>query len=324
VQRHDTNDDTVLARVGPESTLARSLEVTAGSGRVVLGWGPEVFAEDRRLLGRMARAAAEAVDARQLADQAQRAQALAEVDRLRAALLAAVGHDLRTPLASIRAAADTLTSRDVALAAGDRNELLATIVSSADRLSALISNLLDLSRLEAGAVRLTVQPVGLDEVVGRALIDMQPPNVENAVGDDLPLVHTDAGLLERIVENLVDNASRHSPPDRSVRIVAEAMPSSVVLRIVDHGPGVPIEDWDRMFVAFQRLDDRDHSTGVGLGLAIAQGFTQALGGTLRPEQTPGGGLTMAVTLPLTGPAPPQLHPATTRPATSGPSQGSDR
>jgi K+-sensing histidine kinase KdpD len=268
----------------------------AGGDRLLLGQGRDLFAEDRRLLARLAQAASLAVDARELASEAERARALAEVDRLRSALLAAVGHDLRTPIASIKAAATTLDQPDLPLSDAERAELLATIVEGADRLSDLIANLLDLSRLEAGALTVDLQPVALDEVVSRALIDRHLSQVANAVGDDLPLVRTDAGLLERIVANLVDNAARHAAGRGSVEVGARAAASSVELRVVDHGPGVAESDWPRMFVPFQRLDDRG-GDGVGLGLAIARGFTEAIGGTLRPESTPGGGLTMTVTLP---------------------------
>jgi K+-sensing histidine kinase KdpD len=288
--------DVVLAHVGEPATGASTVTMPAGGDRLLLGQGRDLFAEDRRLLARLAQAASLAVDARELASEAERARALAEVDRLRSALLAAVGHDLRTPIASIKAAATTLDQPDLPLSDAERAELLATIVEGADRLSDLIANLLDLSRLEAGALTVDLQPVALDEVVSRALIDRHVSDVANAVGDDLPLVRTDAGLLERVVANLVDNAARHSAGRGSVEVGARARPSSVELRVVDHGPGVAESDWPRMFLPFQRLDDRG-GDGVGLGLAIARGFTEAVGGTLQPEQTPGGGLTMTVTLP---------------------------
>jgi K+-sensing histidine kinase KdpD len=294
--------DVVLAHVGAPATGESTVTMSAGGERWLLGEGRDLFAEDRRLLARLAQAAAVAVDARELASEAERARTLAEVDRLRSALLAAVGHDLRTPIASIKAAATTLDQPDVQLSDDDRAELLETIVDGTDRLSDLIANLLDLSRLEAGALTVDLQPVALDEVVSRALLDRHHPDVTNVVGDDLPLVRTDAGLLERVVANLVDNAVRHSAGQGSVEVGAVVRPSSVELSVVDHGPGVAERDWPRMFLPFQRLDDRG-GDGVGLGLAIARGFTDAIGGSLRPEQTPGGGLTMTVTLP-TGDGPP--------------------
>ena len=153
---------------------------------------------------------------RALTGEAERARILAEVDTVRTALLAAVGHDLRTPLAGIKAAVTTLRQPDVDLAASDRDELLAAIEHSTDRLTDLIANLLDLSRLEAGALSINVEAVSLDEVISRVLIDRRLHTVVNRVADNLPLVAADAGLLERIVANLVDNAHRHAPPGSPV------------------------------------------------------------------------------------------------------------
>ena len=288
---------TVLARVGPDSRDPVTLKVPAGGDRLLIGAGRELFAEDRRFLGNLAHAAGRAVDVRALTGEAERARILAEVDTVRTALLAAVGHDLRTPLAGIKAAVTTLRQPDVDLAASDRSELLAAIEHSTDRLTDLIANLLDLSRLEAGAVSINVEAVSLDEVISRVLIDRRLHTVVNRVADNLPLVAADAGLLERIVANLVDNAHRHAPPGSPVIIDAETAGDVVRLAVVDHGPGVAETEWARMFVPFQRLDDRGTDTGVGLGLAIARGFANAMGGTLEPGHTPGGGLTMTLTLP---------------------------
>ena len=202
-----------------------------------------------------------------------------------------MGHDLRTPLASIKAAASSLRAPDVEFSPEDRAELLATVEESADRLDDLVENLLAMSRLQAGVLSVQARPVALDEVVSRA-VPHSPVRI--AVGDDLPLVQADPGLLERVVANLVSNAVRASD---SVTVDASAGPSTVDLRVVDHGDGVPAADRDRMFAPFQRLDDRTADGGLGLGLAIARGFTEAMGGRLTPADTPGGGLTMTVTLP---------------------------
>lgn len=288
----------VLARVGPPVVPPGTVEAGAGDDRLVRGSGPALFAEDRRLLGSLARAASQAVDVRSLALEASRAGELAAIDRLRAALLAAVGHELRTPLAGIKAAVTTLRQPEVDLGPDDRDELLATIERSADRLTDLVANLLDLSRLQAGALSIDLAPAALDEVVARALLDRHLQAVVNDVPDDLPYVLADAGLLERVVANLVDNAHRHSPAGVPVRLAATADSTGVTLQVVDHGPGVPADDRERIFAAFQRLDDRSTTSGVGLGLAIARGFTDAMGGSLRPADTPGGGLTMSVTLPI--------------------------
>jgi K+-sensing histidine kinase KdpD len=289
--------DTVLARVGPPFDGPGTVSADAGANRLLVGDGRDLFAEDRRLLGNLAHAASRAVDARALAGEASRARELAEVDRLRSALLAAVGHDLRTPLASITAAAATLRQPALDLDDADRDDLLATIEHSADRLEDLITNLLDLSRLQAGALRLDLSPVAVDEAVGRALIDRHLADVVNHVADDLPRVLADSGLLERVVANLADNARRHAPHGSLVEIRARAIDSLVEVTVIDHGPGIAQTDWERIFVPFQRLHDRSTGMGVGLGLAIARGFTDAMGGTLQPGHTAGGGLTMTLTLP---------------------------
>jgi K+-sensing histidine kinase KdpD len=295
--------DKVLARVGPAFTGSGTVSVEAGGDRMLLGDGRDLFAEDRRLLRNLAYAASRAVDARAMAGEASRAQELAEVDRLRSALLAAVGHDLRTPLAGIKAAVTTLRQPDVHIEEADRAELLATVEHSADRLADLIDNLLDLSRLQAGALSIDLRPVPVDEVVARALIERHLGDVVNTVADDLPMVLADAGLLERVVANLADNAHRYASPGSPVEVRARCTGAVVEVDVVDQGPGVQESDWARMFVPFQRLHDRSTDVGVGLGLAIALGFTEAMGGTLKPAHTAGGGLTMTVTLPRAEVAP---------------------
>ncbi|MEV0649618.1 ATP-binding protein [Phytomonospora sp. NPDC050363] len=217
---------------------------------------------------------------------------LAEIDRLRSALLAAVGHDLRTPLAGSKAAVSSLRDPDLAITGEQADELLGTIEESTDRMSALVENLLAMSRLQAGALSVSARPVALDEMVAAALLHESDVDVD--VPEDLPLAWADPGLIERVIVNLVDNACRAGPP---VRVTAEAVGGRLLLRISDSGPGVPDADKERVFAPFQRLGDRTADGGLGLGLAIARGFTEAMGGTLEPGDTPGGGLTMTVTLP---------------------------
>lgn len=243
-------------------------------------------------------AARQRAAAERLAPRAARAEQLAEVDRLRTAILAAVGHDLRTPLASIKAAASSLRSADVAFSPEDLDELLATIEESTDHLSDLVENLLAMSRLQAGVLSVQSRPLALDEVVARALLyGSDTGAVEVAVPDDLPLVQADPGLLERVVANLVNNAV-HATPDGPVTLRAERSGEQVLLKIIDRGTGIPPADRERVFAPFQRLDDRTTDGRMGLGLAIARGFTEAMGGTVTPEDTPGGGFTMTVALPL--------------------------
>ncbi len=230
-----------------------------------------------------------------LAGEAARAAQLAEVDRLRTAILAAVGHDLRTPLAGIKAAASSLRAPDVAFSAADADELLETIEQSTDRLADLLENLLAMSRLQAGVLSVQARPVALDEVVARALLPTAAP-VDVEVSDDLPLVRADPGLLERVVANLVSNALTASA-GKAVTVLGRPAPSTVDLLVIDHGAGVAPADRERIFAPFQRLDDRTADGGLGLGLAIARGFAEAMGGRVTPGDTPGGGLTMTVSLP---------------------------
>jgi K+-sensing histidine kinase KdpD len=291
----DATGEHTVALVGDAPTGRPAISATAGDGLRLSAWGPEIFAEDRRTLGRLATAAARILETQR---QADRARDLAEIDRVRSALLAAVGHDLRTPLAGIKAAISSLRQPDLAWNADDEAELLATVEESTDRLTDLVENLLSLSRIQAGALSVLSRPVPLDAVVAQAL--MHTPTggttVEVNVPDDLPLAYADPGLLERVVANLVDNAAKVS---RRVRLCGRSGDDRIELRIVDHGPGIPLADRDRMFTPFQRLDD--HATdGLGLGLAIARGFTEAMDGTIVPSDTPGGGLTMTITLPAAG------------------------
>jgi len=261
--------------------------------------GRTLPADDRRVLGAFAAYAAVALEQQRLVAAAEAARPIAEADRMRTALLAAVSHDLRTPLASAKAAVTSLRSADIQWGAEDRNELLATADESLDRLAHLVDNLLDMSRLQAGALAVFPRPAGLDDIVARALDDLGIGRkaVVVDIPDTLPAVRVDPGILERVVVNLAGNALRYSPPGSPPLLTASVLSDRVELRVVDRGPGIPERDRDRMFVPFQRLGDTDNTTGVGLGLALSRGLTEAMGGTLEPEETPGGGLTMTLSLP---------------------------
>ena len=266
----------------------------------------EVSGQDRplspRLLDGLAAQAAAAVDRDRLRTQAAQAEALAEGNRMRTALLAAVSHDLRTPLASIKASVSTLRQTDVEWTAADEAALLATIEASADRLDALIGNLLDMSRLATGSLQPFLRPTAIDEVAPVALRGLDGNGqLELAVPEGLPLVLTDPGLLERVLANLFANALAYSPACRRPGLRARCAGDAVVLDIIDHGRGVPDELKERMFEPFQRLDGRGADprggAGVGLGLAVVKGFLDTMGGAVEAADTPGGGLTMRVTLP---------------------------
>lgn len=249
-----------------------------------------------RLLAGFAAQAGAALDRERLRIQAAQSEALAEGNRIRTALLAAVSHDLRTPLASVKAAVSSLRQSDVTWSAEDEAALLATIEESTDRLDALIANLLDMSRIHAGSLQPFLRPTAVDEIVPVALRGLDGgERVTLALPETLPLVAADPGLLERAVANLVANALRYSPPHRPPAVEATCFGDEVRIAVVDHGPGVPVDARKRIFEPFQRLGDRSGG-GVGLGLAVARGFIAAMGGTVAPEETPGGGLTMRITL----------------------------
>jgi two-component system sensor histidine kinase KdpD len=294
--------------------------------------GRALPASDRRILGAFAAYAAAALEQQRLSAEAEAARPIAEADRMRTALLAAVSHDLRTPLASAKAAVTSLRSRDVKWADEDRNELLATADESLDRLTQLVDNLLDIARLQAGALSVFPRPADLEEVVSRSLDDLGPAArlVMVEMPHTLPEVRVDPAILERVVANVTANALRYSPAGSPPLLTASALGDRVELRIVDRGPGIPEADRDRIFVPFQRLGDTDNTAGVGLGLALSRGLTEAMGGTLEPEDTPGGGLTMTLSLPaVPGPShgangSPEQHDLTEVPsaATAAPPPGS--
>ncbi|MGW4484215.1 DUF4118 domain-containing protein [Amycolatopsis sp. NPDC004368] len=259
--------------------------------------GRALPAADRRVLEAVAGQALLALRQQRMAAAAAEAERKAEATELRTTLLSAVGHDLRTPLTSIKAAIGSLRAPDLSLSEEDTGELLETIELSADRLAGLIDNLLDSSRLATGAVTPHLRPVGYDEVVAHALSNVDNSrDVKVAVDVRLPSVLADPGLLERVVANVLDNALRHGGGVVSAR--ASAHSEHVELRIVDHGKGLKKGTADSAFAPFQRLGgDRDSTPGVGLGLSVAKGFIEAMGGTIRAEDTPGGGLTVVLSLP---------------------------
>jgi two-component system sensor histidine kinase KdpD len=202
------------------------------------------------------------------------------------------------------AAVASLRSEDVTFTDNDKKELLATADESLDRLARLVSNLLDMSRLQAGALGVAATAIWLEDAVPRALDELGEPGrtVGVRIPDDVSAARADPGLLQRVLVNVIGNALRFSPPDRPPLITAGERDTQVDLRIIDYGPGIPEDQRDQVFLPFQRLGDRDNDTGVGLGLALSRGLVEAMGGTLVPETTPGGGLTMVLTLPTAEPS----------------------
>ncbi|MEV7339187.1 sensor histidine kinase KdpD [Streptomyces sp. NPDC093544] len=295
----DVDPWTCAGSVGPNPCVRpenADVDIPVGDHMALALSGRVLPASDRRVLAAFAAQAVVVLDRQRLQHEADQAKELAEGNRIRTALLAAVSHDLRTPLAGIKAAVSSLRSDDVAWSEEDQAELLEGIEDGADRLDHLVGNLLDMSRLQTGTVSPLIREIDLDEVVPMALGGVPEDSVELDIPETLPMVVVDAGLLERAVANLVENAVKYSPADELVLVSASAMADRVEMRVVDRGPGVPDEAKDRIFEPFQRYGDAPRGAGVGLGLAVARGFAEAMGGTLNAEDTPGGGLTMVLTL----------------------------
>ncbi len=319
LRRHPDEQDT--GRTGPGGvTPTWDLVVAAGSDppltpehasvalpltdrEVVALRGPGLSAEDREILAGFAAQLAAALASERLQAGADQADSLARANELRSALLAAVSHDLRTPLASIKAASSSLLSKQLQFGPEETDILLRTIDDESDRLSSLVENLLDMSRLQTGSMKVMDVTTDVSDVVDAAVASLGPraATVTSDVPEDLPRIDTDPALLERAVANLIDNALIHGG-GAGLRIEAGAVAGRVDLRVVDHGPGVPAEDRDLVFRPFQRLGDTENQAGVGLGLAVARGFVEAVGGDLDVDDTPGGGCTMVVRLPAAPPA----------------------
>ncbi|WP_371614018.1 ATP-binding protein [Streptomyces sp. NBC_00454] len=291
----------------PHSAADSALVVAAGPEAFLVLRGRALPYSERRVLAAFAAHVGAAVERARLTEAA--AEVAAEVepikaaDRLRTALLRAVSHDLRTPLAGALAAVGSLRNQEVEFSAQDRDELLESAEVSLHRLNRLVENLLDLSRLQAGALTLDLRATTLEEVLPVALdsLGLSPghrPAIDVQTLEAVPALLADPPLLERVLANLVGNAVRHAPADRPVLVTASALAGQVEVRIADHGPGIAADDRERAFEPFQRLGDRDNTAGLGLGLALARGLTEAMDGTLTPEDTPGGGLTMVLSLPV--------------------------
>lgn len=283
----------------PSSPQEATLSMSISPDRLLVLDSARLRAEDRETLNIFVNQIAVAIANRQLQDQAAEAANLAKANDLRTALLAAVSHDLRTPLASIKAAVTSLLPDDVAWDETVVRTLLETIDGEADRLNSLVANLLDMSRIQTGALIVRPRSVGLDEIVSAALISLPTSDqlLEIEVPETLPPVHADPALLERALANLLTNARSASNEETPVRVIAGLQPDSCVeLRVIDQGPGIALSDRDRIFMPFQRLGDQNSGNGVGLGLAVAKGFIEAMGGELTVDDTPGGGATMIIRL----------------------------
>ncbi|HEY4268908.1 MAG TPA: DUF4118 domain-containing protein [Galbitalea sp.] len=281
---------------GSPERQSESIVPVGGSARLVLR-GRALTAADRRILAAFSSQLGAALERRALAAEAEEMRPIAAADRLRSALLSAVGHDLRRPLAAAIAAVTSLRSPEVQLSVSDRDELLATADESLQSLAGLVTDLLDASRLQAGVLGVTLEDVAVDEIVGDALDELTspPPAVTLRLDPQLAVI-ADPALLKRVIVNLLANALRFSPVGSAPVLQADASMSRVRLRVIDRGPGIPASRRAEVFLPFQRLGDTDNATGIGLGLALSKGFVEGMGGTLAAEDTPGGGLTMVIDL----------------------------
>jgi two-component system sensor histidine kinase KdpD len=282
----------------PERPEAAGTTIELDGEHVLALAGGPVRSEDRRVLDAFAKELAASVELRDLEAEAEVAHAVSATSELRAALLSAVSHDLRTPIAAIKASVTSLLQKDVEWTPEARDEFVRTIDEETDRLNALVGNLLDMSRLQAGALEISPAPVGVEQVLPAALRSLGAPeeSVQLDVPESLPRVLVDPGLLERALANVIQNAIRFSPPGKPARVTAGVVDGVVDVRISDRGPGVPRPDQEGLFVPFQRLGDAGRGEGVGLGLAVAKGFIEAMGGQIEVEDTPGGGLTVVARL----------------------------
>ncbi|MFF0411937.1 ATP-binding protein [Kitasatospora sp. NPDC004745] len=298
-------DGEVIAHSGAgqpdeDGAPVETTEVPVATDALLVLTGRRLPAADQRVLTAFAAHAAAALERERLAVVAAEVEPIKAADRMRTALLAAVSHDLRTPLAAALASVGSLRSPDVEFSPEDQAELLATADESLVKLTRLVDNLLDMSRLQAGALTLHLTGTHVDEVLPRALDSLadpyapvQPLDLETA-----PPVLADPPLLERVLANVITNALRHNAPGAPVLVTASHHADQVEIRVIDRGPGIAPEDRDRVFLPFQRLGDTDNTTGVGLGLALSRGLAEAMGGSLEVEDTPGGGTTMLLTLPV--------------------------
>jgi len=292
-------NDEVLFESGVVDEADRLTVLPVGERGLLELRGADLAASEQRLLSVIATQIDAALEHNALVKTAGEMEPLAQADRMRSALLAAVGHDLRRPLTAATAAVTGLRSTDVSWSVSDRDELLATAQESLETLAGLVTNLLDVSRLQAGVLAVTTAPVLAADAVLGAIdeLGLGPADVELDIADNLPEVLADAGLLQRVLVNLLENARKFSRPDVTVRISASTFAGTVELRVTDSGPGVPHDRREDIFVPFQRLGDTDNLTGLGLGLALSKGFVEAMGGSLQADDTPGGGLTMVISLP---------------------------
>jgi two-component system sensor histidine kinase KdpD len=261
----------------------------------------EISDEERNVVGTFSSQMALALEGMRLGAEASRARVEAETNSVRAALFSSVTHDLRTPLASITASVTSLLDEDATFTPQDRRELLETILHEAQRLNRLVGNLLDLSRIRAGAVTPTSTPAAIDEVIEGVVARLQPllagHRIRLLLRGDLPDVPMDVVQIDQVLTNLLENAVKFSPHGTEVTVAAGRFHDAVEVRVVDHGPGIPNDERERVFEPFVR-GEQGTATGAGLGLSIGRAIVESHGGKIWLEGTPGGGTTVVFRLPL--------------------------
>ncbi|GAA4900477.1 DUF4118 domain-containing protein [Tessaracoccus lubricantis] len=261
--------------------------------------GPDLAASEQRLLAVVTAQFAATLEHEHLTQTAKQIEPIAASDRVRGALLSALSHDLRRPLAAASAAVGGLKAAGPDLASAQKRELLDTAEESLGALATLVTDLLDVSRLQAGVLTIAEIPTDPAETIAPALDELHlgPTDVTLALNHGDAVAHADPVLLQRVLVNLLTNAHRYSPAGTPIHVRTSTFADRLEIRIIDRGPGIPPEKLDDIFLPFQRLGDTDNTTGLGLGLALSRGFIEAMHGTLTPEDTPGGGLTMVISLP---------------------------
>jgi two-component system sensor histidine kinase KdpD len=291
---------------------AKRLYLPLRTGRTAVGVvgldndkeGPLLTPEQERLLDALADQAAVAIERIQLVADVDRAKLAAEADRLRSALLTSISHDLKTPLAAIMGAAGTLKEFAPALPEKDRAELLSTVLDESERLNRFIANLLDMTKIESGAMEPNYALHYVGDIVGSALQRARKITAEHTVGidipSDLPMLRLDPVLFEQVLFNLLDNAAKYAPTGSNIRIEAWVDTGSVLLRVMDEGPGIPPNDLERIFDTFYRVSKGDHvRAGTGLGLSICRGFIEAMGGTISAaNRTDRSGAVFSIKMPV--------------------------
>ena len=301
----DTNDEShqTIAQVGNISTEGNSKPVFTSpisEGIILAAYGNSISADDYRVLQVFIGHLAKAIEQRHLREIALAADALERADELRTAILRSVSHDLRSPLASIKASVSTLRQTDVTWPEDTQQEFLSSIESETDRLTSIVTNLLDLSRLESGAMQPAIRAVSLEEVVPSVVhyFEANHKNLNLELPADIEDVAVDPALLERVISNLLDNAFKWSPSQSTVTIRAHQSGNYAQIHFIDHGPGISQEHKQLVRQPFHRVGDKSQNGGLGLGLAIADRLVESMNGRLELRDTPGGGLTSVVLLPI--------------------------